>query len=57
MKSIKRIFAQFNEKLNDFALRASTEPVIIFDEEGDVDLFSTTAYTYVYRGQGSAWFC
>ena len=57
MKTIKYFFAHLNEKFNEFAEKAACEPCIILNEEGDVDLLSTTAYTYVYRGQGSAWFC
>ena len=57
MKTIKNLFAHLNEKLSEFAENASVEPCIILNEEGDVDLLSTTAFTYVNRGYGDIWFC
>ncbi|MBO6014865.1 MAG: hypothetical protein J6P48_05285 [Oscillospiraceae bacterium] len=57
MKTIKNFFAHLNEKLSEFAENASVEPCIILNEEGDVDLLSTTAFTYVNRGYGDIWFC
>ena len=57
MKTIKTFFAHLNEKFNEFAENVACEPCIIFNEEGDVDLLSTTAFTYVNRGCGDIWFC
>ena len=57
MNSIRKFFTLVDERLQRFADSAAPESVIIRDEEGEIDLVSTTVATYMARGCGAMWFC